>query len=200
MKYLEEYAELVIKTGINLKIDQNVCIRTGPDTYQFAQLLATTAYKLGAGYVHIEINDQMHIKTRVEAQNKKQLANLPDFIIKQHAEYLRNDWAYIRISNTEDNDQLSDADSEKLTVHQTSIKEKLSHFYSSLMRHEHAWCVICAPGKNWAKSILGEAATEEDLWDILIPILKLGSGNAASMWKEMGKFLKKRCNYLNETQ
>jgi len=197
MKYLKEYAELVVKTGINLKIDQNVCIKTGPDTYYFAQILSETAYKLGAGYVYIEIHDQKLIKTRVDIQNKKQLANLPDFIIKQHTEYLDNDWAYIRIDNTEDRDQLSEADSEKLTIHQTSIREKISDFYSSLMRHEHAWCVICAPGKNWAKSVLGETAAAEDLWNLLIPILKLGSGNAAFLWKELGENLNKRCNYLN---
>ncbi|NQU80746.1 MAG: aminopeptidase [Bacteroidetes bacterium] len=197
MKYLNDYAELVIKTGINLKPGQNICIKTGPDTYSFAQTLSETAYKLGAGYVFIEIHDQKLIKTRVDNQNKKQLAELPDFIIQQHAEYVEKDWAYIRIDNTEDRDQLSETDSGKLTIHQTSIREKLTDFYSSLMRHEHAWCVICAPGKNWAKSVLGDTATENDLWEILIPILKLGSGNAASRWEEFGKILKKRCSYLN---
>jgi aminopeptidase len=197
MKYLEEYAELVIKTGINLKQGQNVCIKTGPDTYDFAQTLASTAYQLGAGYVHIDIHDQKLIKTRVDIQKEDQLSVIPDFIIKQHAEYLEKDWAYIRIDNTEDRDQLTNTDSGKLSIHQTSIRKKLSEFYTSLMRHEHAWCVICAPGKNWAKSVLGDSASIEDLWQILIPILKLGEGNAASNWGILGKVLKNRCSYLN---
>ncbi|MBL7005464.1 MAG: aminopeptidase [Spirochaetia bacterium] len=198
MKYLEEYAELVIKTGINLKTSQNVCIKTGPGTYYFAQMLAETAYKLGAGYVHIEIHDQKLIKTRINNQITEQLAKLPDFIINQHTEYIRDDWAYIRIDNTEDRNELADSDSDRLAIHQTTVRKKLSDFYTSLMRHEHAWCVICAPGKNWAKDILGESAAENDLWEILIPILKLGSGNAAAKWKTFGKLLKKRCSYLND--
>ena len=197
IQLLAEYAELVIKLGINLKHGQNVCIKTGPDTYSFAQILSETAYKLGAGYVYTEIYDQKLIKTRANYQNKEQLAELPDFIMKQHSEYTDKDWAYIRIDNTEDREQLSETDSEKLTIHQTSIREKLSSFFSSLMRHEHAWCVICAPGNNWARSILGESASASDLWKIIAPILKLGSGNAVSQWVKYGKILKERSSYLN---
>ncbi len=197
MHYITEYAELIIAIGVNLRTGQNLLIKTGPDTYSFAQLLAETAYRKGAGYVYIEIHDQKLFKARIENQNDILLKYIPDFTLHQHKEFLKDDWAYIRIDNTEDRKVLEDAPADKLNNMQTEIRKKLDWFYGSLMRHEHAWCVVCAPGDGWARSILGPQANAEDLWKIMLPILKLPGGNAVDDWKQFGTVLENRCNLLN---
>jgi aminopeptidase len=197
MHYITEYAELIIAVGVNIRTGQNLFIKTGPGTYSFARILAETAYRKGAGYVHIEIHDAKLFKARIENQSDLLLKMIPDFILQQHKEFLKDDWAYIRIDNTEDRKVLEDAPADKLNGMQTEIRKKLDWFYSSLMRHDHAWCVVCAPGDAWAQSILGPQATAEDLWKILLPILKLPGGNAVEAWKQFGALLEDRCSLLN---
>ena len=56
-QYAKEYAKLVIESGVVLRNGQSVHIRTGYDNYQFARLLALTAYRSGALHVVIDIDD-----------------------------------------------------------------------------------------------------------------------------------------------
>jgi aminopeptidase len=196
MNLLEKYAELVITVGVNIRKGQGLFIKSGPDTYSFARLAAEAAYRHGAAYVHIDIADQMLAKTRIECQDEQAVSYVPDFITQTHRSLLQEDWAYLRIDNTEDRDALSEAPARRLSAMQGAVRKTLADFYSSLMRHEHAWCVVCAPGPQWAKQVLSDDAVTEDLWKILIPILKLDAEDPQEAWRSFGRLLKERAEYL----
>ena len=197
---LKNYAELIIREGINLFPQQKILIKTGPDTYSFAQLLAETAYKNGAGYEQIEIYDQKLISARVTYQEKEALSYVPQFDTLKGFQFIAEDWAYIRIDNTEDREALEQTDTDKLTIMQTAVKKATNTLFNSLMKHEHAWCVVCAPGKEWAKTVLGPQAEVEDLWEVLRKILRLDTENPVKTWKEHTEKLTDRCKKLTSLQ
>jgi len=77
-------------------------------------------------------------------------------------------------------------------------RKALNFVSSSLMNGEHSWCVICSPGPEWARKVLGDKATEEELWDVLKPVLRLDRDDPVQAWEEHGKELHERCGLLND--
>ncbi len=197
MDKLDIYARIILTSGINLRKGQCIKINCGSEHYRFARILGQEAYKLGARYVHINLMDNHLTLSRLENQEGEDLEFLPQFEIDFGHEMLRDDWAVIRIDNTEELDVLKSADPEKLSKKNKATGKKLKFISRSLMSDEHPWCVVCVPGPQWAESILEEGATEDELWDILKPILRLDKDDPVKAWDEHNKTLHKRCDKYN---
>lgn len=197
MDKLDVYARIVLTSGINLRKGQCVRINCSGDNYDFARTMGQEAYKLGALYVVINIEDNYLKQSRMENQEGEDLEFLPQFMINFGQEMLSEDWAVIRIDNTEEIDVLKMADPGKLSMLNKARGKKLKFISKSLMNDEHSWCVICVPGPKWAESVLGKGATEEELWDVLKPILRLDKDDPLKAWDEHNKALHRRCETYN---
>lgn len=182
--YEDAYARLVLSKGVNLRKGQRLLIMTSPKNYDLAQRIAKHAYQMGSDYVLIRLSDYELDAVRIEQQSDDQLEYVPAFYTAMQHQHLAEDWAYIRIDNTEDRLALEGVDSQKLALMQRGIRKSSATFRSSLMRHEHPWCVIAAPGPVWAKQILGPGAAVEDLYEILIPILRLDAEDPVQAWSD----------------
>lgn len=194
------YAELIVKSGVALYPGQCLQIKTGPENYSFAQQVAIAAYEFGALLVQIEIDDLRLVRKRTDSQSIEQLSQVPDFAKNIDYEMMVKDWAYIRIDNTEDRHWLADADSDKLGAYKAGKANSGRLYQLSRMRHEHPWCVVCAPGPQWAKQILGEDATVEDLWELMAPILRLDTPDPITAWQEHAETLLARGKYLDSLE
>ena len=194
----EKYARVVLKKGINLKKGQNLLISCNDGNYDMARSLATEAYALGAGFVEIEVKDNYITRARLTAQADDELRYIPNYQIGKAHQMLSEDWARIRIDSAEEQDVLGDVDSGKLSVLTKASRTALKFATTSLMNGEHSWCVICSPGPEWAKKVLGEKATTEELWEVLKPVLRLDRNDPAEAWESHGRDLWSRCKTLNE--
>ena len=194
---IEDYARLIVHTGVGLYGGQCLQIKTGAENYWFAQKIAEIAYGCGALLVDIRIDDLKLVRKRIDAQNPEQLTVVPDYVKLVDYEMMAKDWAYIRIDNTEDRQWLEDADAEKLSAYKGGIGKSGTLYRQSRMRNEHPWCVVCAPGPIWAKSVLGPEATVEEFWSVLAPILRLDAHDPAAAWKQHAQKLSERSLFLN---
>jgi aminopeptidase len=196
----KQYAALIVTEGVALYPGQCLQIKSGPGTYMFAREIARAAYDAGALYVRIDIDDPALIKKRTEVQTEQELSFVPHAVKNQDFEMLATDWAYVRIDATEDRSWLTDADAHRLATYRTAVAEASRVGQLSRMRNEHPWCVVCAPGPQWAKQVLGNQATTADLWKVLTPILRLDHKNPVHAWRNHARMLLDRCDALNELQ
>ncbi len=194
---LKNYADLVIRKGINLQKGKSVFILTGPGTYSFARQLAKSAYRHGASYVQVMLDDLDILSERLQSQDNDALSFNPAFLKALDYEMCSEGWSYIRIDSTEDRLDHSPLDNAKYQVLGTAKRKFSETRTKKLMRHELAWCVCCAPGPRWAKQVLGEHASEEDLMNILKPILLLDKEDPLAAWDEKKQMLLRRQEYLN---
>lgn len=195
---IRTYANLIVTSGVSLYPGQCLQIKSGPDTYWFAQEIALAAYESGAQLVRIETEDLRLIGKRAEVQTEKELSYVPDFNRQIDFEMMVKDWAYVRIDNTEDRHWLEHADAAKLSAYKSGMAESGKFYQISRMRNEHPWCVVCAPGPEWAKAVLGPDATVEEFWDVLAPILRLDTPDPIQAWKDHSDMLLKRCKKLDD--
>ncbi|MDD3929876.1 MAG: aminopeptidase [Sphaerochaeta sp.] len=194
---MNRYADLVIRKGINLQKGKAVLILTGPGTYAFARQLAKSAYRHGASYVQVMLDDLDVLAERLQHQEADELSFNPAFLKALDYEMCSEGWSYIRIDSTEDRLDHGPFDNTKYQVLGTAKRKFSETRTKKLMRHELAWCVCCAPGPRWAKQVLGEQATEDDLMDVLKPILLLDQEDPLAAWEGKKQMLLKRQAYLN---
>ncbi len=57
LKLKEKYAELALKTGVNLQKDQALVINSSIEGVEFTRIVAKKAYELGAKNVHVNWTD-----------------------------------------------------------------------------------------------------------------------------------------------
>ncbi|MBN2656362.1 MAG: aminopeptidase [Spirochaetales bacterium] len=200
MDKLKEYGEIILRSGINLRKGQCVRIRCGAEDYHFARILGGEAYRLGAGYVQITILDNYLDLSRFTHQEGDALDYVPPHLVEEGRVMLDEDWANIRIDNVGEGNVLKNADPGKVARNRKALGRKLKFFNQSLMADEHAWCVVAVPGKSWAEQVLGDGATEEELWNVLKPILRLDRDDPAKAWDELNKTLHARCDRYNGIQ
>ncbi len=194
---LDTYADLVIRKGINLKKNASVVIMTGPGTYYFARALSKSAYRHGALYVQVLLDDLDVLATRLESQSDEQLKHSPAFIRALDYEMCAESWSYIRIDSTEDRLDHAPLHQENNQIYGTAKREFSLTRLKKTMRHELPWCVVAAPGPRWARQVLGEHATTAELLEVLKPILRLDHADPFSAWEEHSLLLKRRRERLD---
>lgn len=191
-KSLQKYADIVIEVGVNLYPGQCVNIVTGVANYDFALIIAESAYNKGAKLVNIDISSKELIRKRINNSNEKYLNYIPNYAVMRSYERLSEDWANIRIDDTEELDTLKEVDSSKLSTIIKQSRTALERYMIEMMNHNRSWCVICAPGPKWAAKVFNTEPNEKttiNLWEKLKPILRLDRDDPIKAWKEHGKKL-----------
>jgi aminopeptidase len=213
-----KYAEAVIEAGVNLTAGQCLVISCGVDNYDFALLIAETAYKKGARYVDIVISGSKLQKVRALNSGKDNYEYVPNYISTRSIEQVADKWAFIRIDNTEELDMLANVDSSVIQSIITAERNAVKLFSQEMMNMSIPWCIIAAPGRKWANKVYNNGKpgfnaydktiqtresknhddkNYDDLCSALSKILKLDNDNTAGAWKEQGKKLKERALKLN---
>ena len=195
--FKKRYAELVIKLGIALKKDRPLTISCGPANYEFALYLAESAYRNGASYVEINQDDLYLLSLRQKYQTQEQIIKHPSYLKSRYDCFIEEDWSTIRIDDFDGQLQLKDADNDKLTAYSKSMRKLGKDWSSRLMTNKNAWCVICVPSPKWATYILGKPSSADDLWELLVPILKLDSPDCIKSWIDFNKKMEKEKAILN---
>ena len=210
-KILETYADLVVTTGVNLRAGQCLLVNTAHGTYEFARLIAKCAYVRGAKFVRINIIDNQLVRYRIEAANLEDLDWLPNYVTTESHEYLATDWARIRIDSTEELETLKGVDASLIARVQTAQRSALRRQQEALMRDQHSWLVIAAPGPRWARHVfrhsgpeyrdlaenLSDEAITDRLWLELRKILRLDQADPVQAWKDHAAALQERCRKLD---
>lgn len=197
---MKRYARLTLEKGAALIPGKSLMIRCEPESYEKARIIAETAYEMGAAYVDFEIRDQKLQALRTRVQKLEHLTSFPAYETAKILERTAADWTFVAISTTESNFYMDNADTEKNAafVKARTLMGKIFSQQTSL--HNLAWVVICVPGDNWAKEILGPQADEDDLWEVLTPILHLDDPSPSQSWKAVADVLMERRKILTEAK
>ncbi|MCG8571352.1 MAG: aminopeptidase [Spirochaetes bacterium] len=198
---INKYAELVVKVGVNLIPGQCLFIWTDPAHYQFAVVISEKAYQLGAKWVEIQIKSNSQVRARIDYSEGQYLDFLPNYKINESYELISEKWAFIKIDCTEEIHDLKGCDADKLSQITKARSEKLHCFNNSLITNQQCWSIIDVPGPKWAAEVFQQEPSEQltkQLWDKIIPILKLDQPDPVQAWQSHSQKLIKRANKLTE--
>ena len=197
---LQEYAQLLVRVGLNVRKGQNLVISAPVECADFARLCAAEAYDAGCREVIMNWHD--------DALTRMKYLRADDAIFDEVALWRRhffNDYAlegaaYLAISAS-DPENLKGVDPRRLVRSQQASGKALKDFDRLQMCGGFPWCIASIPIPSWAKRVfpgVSEEEAMEKLWDAIFASVRIsGDGKAVEKWHAHLDTLHERLEKMN---
>ena len=199
---LEQYAELVIKIGVNLQENQELVINADVSDCEFARIIAKVAYKNKAKKVTMMWRDELFTKLRYENEQLKTLIDIPRYQIDERNYAVEKSAAYLCVLS-EDPNLMKDISPKILSETSKAKNIAFQKFYDASMKNQIRWNLIAVPSVSWAKTIFPELSNEDavnKLWEYIFKTMRLDKANPIEEWKKHIESLKRRSKFLNNAK
>ena len=199
---LKKYAQLAVKSGVNLKKGQGCVIFSEVEQHEFAEMVAEEAYRAGAKWVSMNWQDQAVSKLQYRHETLTQLSRVEEWE-KARQQYLVDTLpALIHISSA-DPDGLKGVNVDKMQK-AGAVRGKVLKAYREAMDNKNQWTIIAVPSKKWAKKVFPNERTStavEKLWEAILMTVRVSEDNdPKEAWDRHNEELKAKCEKLNSCQ
>ena len=196
---LEQYAQLIVRTGINLQEKQTLVISAPIECAPFTRLIAEKAYQEGARDVVIQWRDELFSKIRFLHAPEEIFEEFPEWQKEFYLSYVHQGAAFLSISAS-DPELLKNVDPARISKSQKASNTALKDYRDRLMSNKNAWCVVSIPTTSWSKKVfphLSEEDSMDKLWDVIFKTVRVDTDNPIVSWEEHKANLKCRMDSLN---
>lgn len=202
-KLLDKYAELVVRTGVNIRPDQLLVINASIENADFARRLAKAAFGAGAHDVTISWHDEQFSLLRYMMGKKEVFTEFPDWRRIMYMDNAEEGAAFISIVS-EDPEIFKSVEPERLTLAQQAAGAALKEYRERIMSNRNSWCVVSVPSPAWAACVFPELSAEEAvnaLWQNIFAAVRVNNDcDAVKAWKEHTDFLGRAADFLNKNR
>ncbi|WP_416176399.1 aminopeptidase [Clostridium sp.] len=201
-EFLEKYAKLIVKIGINIQQDQILVINSPIECDYFTRLVSKIAYKEGAKDVIVNWNDEKLSKIKYLYAKESVFDEFPDWKKELYTGYAKQDAAFLTIHAT-DPELMKDVDQSRIMRATKAANKALSEFRARTMADKNVWCVVSVPTKAWSKKVfssIDENEAVEKLWDAVFKATRVGEWDPVKAWDEHKNKLKSRMDFLNKNK
>lgn len=198
---LKNYAELAVRTGVNVQKNQLVIIHSDIENVTFARLIQTAAYEVGASNVVIDWTDEQSTKEFYLRASDDILGNFPNWAASRFEEWDEAGAAYIYILS-ENFDVFQDVSPNRISRYTKASRTKLKSHHAKIRSHELRWCLLHIPSKSWARKVfpnLLEDDAVESLWQLILKSARAEGQNPIKDWDSHGKAFESRKRSLNDS-
>jgi aminopeptidase len=202
---LQKYAELIVRTGLNLREGQRLLINSLTTrgvllhNAPLVREVARSAYKAGARYVDVIWGDEELLKMRVQMAPHDSFDEFSDWQVKAVEDLFEQNGALLTIRSN--NPNLMDGEDPEIVgqVHKVYL-QKYAKWSDLLGKNLINWLVVAAAGPVWAARVypdLEPAEAEKKLWEAIFSITRLDRPDPIAAWDAHIKDLRARSEYLN---
>lgn len=196
---LEKYANLIVKTGVNLQQGQTLVIISPIECADFARIIGENAFKAGARDVVISYKDELFSKIRFLEAPEEVFEEFPAWQKEFYLSYVRQGAAFVSIAAS-DPELLKEVSPERVAKVQKTSSLALQEYRERLMSNKNCWCVVSIPTKSWATKVFPKLTAEEAvtaLWEAIFKTVRVDTENPVDTWKTHTQHLKKSADFLN---
>ncbi|MFJ7744557.1 aminopeptidase [Peribacillus sp. NPDC097295] len=199
---LKKYAELAVRTGVNVQKNQLVIIHSDIEHVTFARLIQTAAYEAGASNVVMDWTDEQSTEEFYLHAADDVIDYFPDWQAARFKEWDKGDAAYIHIIS-ENLDVFKEVSKERMSRFQKASRTKLKAYHAKIRSHEVRWCLLSVPNFAWATKVFPHLCKEEalqSLWQVILQGARADGTNPIQDWEKHGKNFESQKKILNDNQ
>ncbi|ASF41043.1 aminopeptidase [Halobacillus halophilus] len=199
---LEKYAELALRTGVNLQEQQKLMINSTIEGAEFTRVVAKKAFEMGAEDVHINWSDDELTRMKYEYASQETLSEVPEWQQQKFTYFAEQGAAILSIRST-DPDLLKGIDAGKVAAANKARSEAMSTFRNYTMNDRLQWSIVSIPIPAWAQKIFpgeSEETAQDKLWEQIFSIVRVDQKDPIAAWEEHNETLIKARGYLNKKQ
>lgn len=185
---LQQYAELLVKVGMNVQPKQPVFIRSSVETLELTHLIVEEAYHCGASDVRVVYSDPTLKRLKFENESVEHFANheLKSYDVEARMDYVKRGAANLALIS-EDPDLMDGIDSQKLQAFQQQNARAFKGYMESVQKNQFPWVVAAFPSKAWAKRVYPELSVEEayiKFIDEVFDIVRIDGNDPVGNWRQ----------------
>lgn len=195
----EKYAELALRTGVNLQKNQALMINAPLEGADFTKIVVRKAYEMGAKDVHINWVDDELTLLKYENAPDEVIESFPDWKVKLHDSFAEDGGAVLNIRSTNP-DLLKDINPMRVAKANKVAAQAMVNFRKYTMNDRIAWSIISIPTGDWAQKIFPEKSREEameSLWDAIVKIVRVDQDDPVAAWDAHNETLRVAREVLN---
>ncbi|HOM73960.1 MAG TPA: aminopeptidase [Fervidobacterium sp.] len=194
-KLLKNYAEAILKLGVNLQKGQKLMINASVDHKDYVRLFVEEAYDLGASDVFVVWGDTYLSRQRLLKAPDDVITNVYSWEVDMPKSFLESGAATISLVGSY-GDLLSDVPSSRLGAYTKARQMALKDVMERTMMNKNRWCVAGVPNPEWAQKVYNTPDTEQ-LWKDILYMARIDVTGYDSLLKHVEN-LKRRKEFLNQ--
>lgn len=194
---LKNYAELLVKMGVNVQKGQELNVYASIDQVPLVTEVVKWAYKVGAKKVNVEWGCQEVSKLHYKYRSLETLSTVENWEVEKMKHRVEALPARLLIVS-DDPDGMKGVDQKKIAMSRRATYPIMKPFIDQIENKEQ-WCIAGASSSKWAKKVfphLSKAKAVEALWDAIFTSSRV-DGHAIENWEKHNDNLTKKCDYLN---
>lgn len=198
---LENYAELIVRAGVNVQPGQIVMINSPVECAPFARLLCAKAFDMGAGDVFVFWNDGPLRKLRLERAGIGYLEDIPAWQRDARLYYVQEKGACVISIYADDPDLLRGVDVQKAAAEHKALATALKPYRSYMMNNEARWVVASVPTVGWAKKVFPQLSSSdavEALQQAIYKACRADGENPLAAWQQHTAQMQARLTRMND--
>ncbi|HII1093280.1 TPA: aminopeptidase [Staphylococcus aureus] len=185
---LQQYAELLVKVGMNVQPKQPVFIRSSVETLELTHLIVEEAYHCSASDVRVVYSDPTLKRLKFENESVEHFANheIKSYDVEARMDYVKRGAANLALIS-EDPDLMDGIDSQKLQAFQQQNARAFKGYMESVQKNQFPWVVAAFPSKAWAKRVYPELSVEEayiKFIDEVFDIVRIDGNDPVENWRQ----------------
>ncbi|MBH5319985.1 aminopeptidase [Paenibacillus sp. GSMTC-2017] len=198
--YFEKYAELIIRTGVNVQQGQPVYVNGASiEIAPLVRLIAAKAYEAGASNVHVEWSDDKLARLKYEKASDEAFSYFPQWETDKRNDFVEKGAVFISITSSSP-DLLKGIPSERISAFQKAAGQGLKEFRRAIQSDKVSWTVVAAAGSDWAQKVFPNASPSEAvelLWKAIFDSVRLHADDPVAAWETHNDTLHTKADILN---
>jgi len=196
---IDAYCKVIV-AGLNVQRGQCMNISGDPCHAPVINKIAARAYQVGAKYVGMQLSGGSFLRERLLNSSEEHLSFVPRTVALRQDVLIKERWARLAVSSSEDPDILRDTSQERNVAVQTAMRKAQEKYKQAVITDTFNWNVCAIPTQKWAAKVLKRhpsARTERALWGVLAPIYRLDTRDPIATWRAHCQRLSERSAALN---
>lgn len=202
MEHLDAYANLIVKTGVNVQAKDLVQLDISVNQAPLARLIVKKAYEAGASQVVLRWTDDTILREQVMNMALDELREVPAY---KQAEM--DDLVARRISRisvvSQDPGVFAGVDTKRIDAYQQYDRKLLFGLRQVAAANKISWTVVAAAEAPWAAKVFPELPESEQvaaLWDAIFKATKVYEADPIQAWSAHEKRLQEKAAMMNSEQ
>lgn len=196
---INKFAELAIKTGINVQKGETVLIRTDISSYDFARRCVDEAYKAGAKHVYVEYSDEYITRKKYMDAPSEAFDEYPQWQSDKYTQIAKEGGSFLSIVSN-DPDLMKGVDPDRIGRFQKVAGGYLKEWRSYTLSDKVKWSIVAVPSLAWAKRVHPELSAEDaikELWENILDCSRI-TDDPIFEWDNHNKNLKEKTKFMND--
>lgn len=198
---LKKYAELTVRTGINIQKNQILHINATIDCIEFVRFIAESAYDAGAENVIVDYVDEELSLMKYKKAPKESFSKMPTYAAIGRTALAKEEGAAFLSISSRNPELLKDIDPKLVAEANKANSTAFKEFYECVMGDNNQWCVVAVPTESWAKKVFPNLDTDEaveKLWEQIFKIVRVDKEAPVEAWNKHLSNLQEKRTFLNK--